>query len=266
MIITVKTSEYIREFDELCAEYGLSKDGWELQDKELQKKCSPYLTLQMLWVEKKQGQFLTPEEIMADFSVMESAQFLLQLETNKRDVLEVTTQRIEAYESQHFFKISKMMYQDYLDKRVQKCSRLRFLENGIEVEKPAMILLKGYGGGFTGRAFIIPYPEGVMPQKEGWSIEELESIVAYERKMKGEWIRSQGIAKKHSEQKSRRGELKSLIESLLPFVPASFQKAKKYAFVFDYMQHLDFFVDIDTGKNKFKTDSQKYRYIDNLFK
>lgn len=258
MGITVKTSEYIREFDELCTEYGLSKDseveGWD------------YLTLQMVWIEKKQGQFLTPEEIMADFSVMESAQFLLQLETNKRDVMEVTTHRVEGYESPHFFKISKMIYQGYLDKRVQKFQRLKFQENGVEVEKPAMILSKGYGGGFTGRAFIIPYPEGVVPQNIGWSIQELESIVAYERKMKGEWIRSQGISKKHSEQKSRRGELKLLIESLLPYVPASFNVTTKYAFIFDYMQHLDFFVDIDTGKNKFKTNTDKYRYIDNVLK
>lgn len=258
MEITIKTPEYIREFDELCANYGLSKDskeeGWD------------YLSLQVIWVEKKQGQFLTTEEIIADFSVMEFAQLLLQLETNKRNVLEVTTHRIEGYESPHFFSISKLMYQEYLNKRVQKCARLRFWENGMEVEQPAMILSKGYGGGFTGRAFIIPYPEGVVPQKDGWSIEELQSIVDYERKMKGEWLRSQGISKKHSEQKSRRGELKSLIKSLLPFVPANFDITKRYAFVFDYMNNLDFFVDIDTGKNRFKTNSDKHRYIDNVLK
>ena len=60
--------------------------------------------------------------------------------------------------------------------------------------------------------------------------------------------------------------MKLLIESLLPYVPASFNVTTKYAFIFDYMQHLDFLVDIDTGKNKFKTNTDKYRYIDNVLK
>lgn len=234
MEITVKTSEYIREFDELCTEYGLSKDseveGWD------------YLALQVIWIEKKQGQFFTTEEIIADFSGMESAMMLLQfLETSSNTFEVIVGSVTKVFECPVFFSEIKQFLIDMLNKRVQKFESLKFRENGVEVVKPAMILSKGYGGGFTGRAFIIPYPEGVIPQKECWSIEELTTIIKYEIQKKNEWLQSQGRKKRNSSQRTKRKEMKALVEYLLNFMPLNMNVMSQYAFMSDFMQRAGFF-------------------------
>ena len=234
MRITEKTPEYIREFDELCAKYNLSKDsqeeGWD------------YLTLQMIWIEKKQGEFFTPEEIMADFSAMESARMLIQFLQASSTTFGVIAGGVpNGFECPIFFEEIKQSLIDALNKKVTKHSMLQFKENGNEVKKPAMILSKGYGGGFTGRCYIIPYPNGVVPQQEGWSIEELTALIKYEIEMKRQWVQSQGKKKTNSSQRTRRQEMKALVELVLNYIPLNRNVVEKYVFISDFMQGAGFF-------------------------
>ena len=102
-----------------------------------------------------------------------------------------------------------------------------------------MILSKGFGS--TGRAYIVPYPEGAKPQQDGFSDAELGAIIDYENKAKEEWERSQGNTERwEGKGKSRLPELGRVAQEIKDLLPLDWKVVDKHCFVAEYMRRAGF--------------------------
>lgn len=212
----------INEFNRLCESCGLS--GWG------------YTALLSLLIDRLEGRFLTEEEISSDFSALEIATLLRQL--NRAKTLSITVNRVNEKYGENMILVLTNALTDALNAHIQKRENITQEYRGNKTNLGAnMILNKGYGGGGTGRAFLIPYPNGELPQEDGFSKAELDAIINYERAQLEVYKASQGNG-------TRSRELGHLAEWIIDsFLPSDWVTDTKYFFVINYLiiaGYLDF--------------------------
>ncbi len=216
----METEKAIQEYKILCRANNLSGYG--------------YYALLSLLKDRLEKRFYTEEEIMSDFSVLENAMLLKQLLTSANGMTIIAGGASEQYgNASRSIMIGALV--DYLDKRIQKRAKIT-AQSGLEITDLGanMILNKGYGGGGTGRAYLIPYPPGVLPQEEGYSIQELDTIIGYESIKQDEY--KAYIGNKQGGKHSLNPMLGHISEWIIDsFLPKDWILENKLYFVFNYL-------------------------------
>ena len=222
-------NSFIAEFEALAEKYGLPKEGGSINENRLDQLASNYQLLQLIYVGRRSGQYFTSEEIVGDFSALEIARMLKQITQAEGDRFKIDYEGwIEWYNSPQLVVVLRQSLTDALSQRVKK-------GNGV------LVLFKGYGGGDTGRAFIIELPKGIKPQQGGFSEAELDAIIHSEKEAQSAWEITQGNKERNTDNvKSRRPELRDIAEHILGLLPTCWQKVDRYNFVADYMRGAGF--------------------------
>lgn len=210
----------IQLYKDLCKAFGFTGYG--------------YYALLSLLIDRLNDRFYTEEEITSDFTALENARLLRQL----LKASELTI--IGGGVTEHYNSVSPIIIEGLiksLDSVVQKRSRI-IAQNGLEKTDLGanMILNKGWGGGGTGLAFRIPYPDGVTPQKEGYSIEELNAIIDYETIKQEEY--QNYLGNKWGGTYTRSPLLGHISEWIIEsFLPEDWITEDKLNFVFNYLAY-----------------------------
>lgn len=223
-------------FNLLCEQYKL-KEAHE-----------GYWLLKDFFEHRIKGEAFTDEEIASDFTAMEIASMLLLLRGKIKF-------KIEADHGCSITITDKRMIESLvgylnmeLNKRVNKRGNIVEEKGGDKkCLGPHLILNKGYGGGGTGRAYLIPYPLGCAPQKEGFSDKELEAIIHYEAQLKESICFFAGNAN------TRNPEIGKMSSWIISLLPNDWTRTDRNCFVFDYLSY--------SGFLDFKGDVWKMKFI-----
>lgn len=228
-------SEALRDYEALTSDFGLPNENGD----------GSYYILQLMFVGRRRMQYymaeidsnkvsaedlpegwdsglvFTFEEICSDFSALEIARMLKQLEKSNGEITIEGGGRKNKY-SPELVEILKQSLNEALEQRVKK-------------GKDMMILDKGYGGGFTGRAFIIECP-GVDGTQKGTSFskEELDAIISYETKAKEAWEKTQGNKEEYG--RTRLTELGKLSNEILAMLPKDWKVSHKQDFAIGFLR------------------------------
>lgn len=205
----LKQSGILADFEAICGEYGLPAEGGN------------YYFLLDTFTRKRSGMAYTIEEILEDDLALELAEMLKQLSSSFGG-FSLQTGAKKDYKNPALVEVLKEALEAALQGRVEK-------------GREHMILSKGYGsGGDQGRAFIIPYPEGSTPQEKGFSKEELEAIITYEKEQRGLVEKMKGNVKNYSAP-TRNPELGKLVVFLKQYLPEEWNEATQNSFLADYL-------------------------------
>ena len=206
-----------------------------------------YLALKDFFDHRASNEEYTEEEIASDFTAMELAKMLLLLRDTSCFKIEIAPGHSATISDKKMIDLLVGYLTAELSNRIQKSENIVEEKCGGEKCKgPHLILCKGYGGGGTGRAYLIPYPSGSTPQKEGFSKEELNAIIKYEKQLKRKIDNYAGNNTRNPEI----GKLASWIRSLLP---KEWIVTDRDCFVFDYLLYCGFL--------DFKGDDWKEKYV-----
>lgn len=223
-------------FSVLCKQYNLPETH------------EGYFALMDFFDRRQNNKRYTEEEIASDFTAMELAKMLLLLQGTG-------SFRIEVAPGHHTTISDKKMIDSLvgyltgeLSNRIQKSENIVEDKGGVKKCKgPHLILCKGYGGGGTGRAYLIPYPPGSSLEKEGFSEVELKAIIKYEKQLKD-------IIDKYAGNKNTRNpEIGKLASWILSLLPGEWIYTDRNCFVFDYLLYCGFL--------DFKGDDWKMKFF-----
>lgn len=256
-------SKYVPEFESLCKKYGLSSEQ-RYVDRDGNER-GQYILLLDMYTRRKVGIYPTIEEIQADFSALDIARMLRQLLYLDGKSFSLNGQE---YRNPTLGGLLIQFLTEALGKRVEKKESLNSSNpNYPLIGKPVMILSKG---GSTGRAYIIPYPEGAKPQQKGFSNAELNAIIDYESKAREEWEKSQGNTERwEGKGKSRLPELGRMAQVIKDLLPLDWKVVDKHNFVAEYMRgagFLDFKNEERLQEFDGKNRKQKDREVRNWLK
>lgn len=235
-------------FSLLCEQYNLPETH------------EGYFTLKDYFDRRAEGEEYTEEEIASDFTAMELAKMLLLLRDTSSFKIEIAPGRSVFITDKKMIDSLVRYLTSELSDRIQKSENIVEEKRGTKKCKgPHLILCKGYGGGGTGRAYLIPYPSGSTPQKEGFSKEELNAIVKYEKQLKE---KTDKYAGNNNTRNPEIGKLASWIRSLLP---EEWTNTDRHCFVFDFLLYCGF-LDFkgDDWKEKFVGKGERKRKLDQV--
>lgn len=212
IIIYMQEQERIRdEFDALCDSYGLPKGKYG------------YVSLLTIFANRRNGGFPTQGEFLADFSAMEIARMLKQLSFSNAGFSLVVGVVTKDYNSPTLVEVLKQSLVDALAERVVKVN-----SNGENY----MILYKSSGR--KKRGFYLSYPAGCSPQEVGFSENELDAIIDFERGLQDKVKKMQGNVRSNTTP-TKNPELGELVLSLMQYLPEEWSQATKNAFLADYL-------------------------------
>ena len=210
-------------FSLLCEQYNLPETH------------EGYFTLKDFFDRRAEGEEYTDEEIASDFTAMELAKMLLLLRDTSSFKIEIAPGRSAFITDKKMIDSLVRYLTAELSARIQKSENIVGGKCGIKKCKgPHLILCKGYGGGGTGRAYLIPYPSGSTPQKEGFSKVELNAIVKYEKQLK------EKIDNFAGNNNTRNPEIGKLASWILSLLPEEWINTDRDCFVFDYLLYCGF--------------------------
>jgi len=127
----------------------------------------------------EEGRFFTDEDLLLDDSSYQSAKMLRQLmklDKERHDLTLIVKGVQEQYSSSIVIDSLKETLIDNLSKVIEKHKGVK--RNGVDIED-YMLLSIGYGGGYTGRSFLIPCKNIMEVNENGFSKEELDLIIDY---------------------------------------------------------------------------------------
>lgn len=230
------TEEQKKPFDTLWESYNLPTG------------CSEYWSLFDRWLGIRAGVYKTTEGLLSDRTALDCARLLLQLRCCAAGVFSMAVGRNEWVEYQNTALVEAM--ESGLQER---------LASVVEKADGALILGKGFGGGDTGRAFIIDCPDS-NPKEADFSDAELDAIVSFEESTQREVKRLQGYKQKDKGNKDAgksmlpdMGLTASLILKTLKGMGVSDYRA--CCFAFDFM--------LRSGMLDFRIDKGVFENLDN---
>lgn len=221
------TKDQQKEFEAFWKSYNLPPD------------TNAYWTLFDMWLGFRSGQYKTDIDILGDTTAYDCARLLKQLNEaiGGEFSLECGLKGGEKYKNPALLK----MLQESLNTT---------LSAYVEKRKGVLILSKCYGGGDTGRAFIIDCPDS-NPKEADFSDAELTAIVRFEEstqrevnKLQGRKVRNRDNSKNYdgAGKSAELGlEATIILEIIkgLHFIPKGEDVDKiifRYNFVFEFME------------------------------
>lgn len=216
------------DFDSLCKNYGLQVDS----------EC--YRELSYIFTSRRQGKYFTTYELNSNFPALDIARMLKQLSFFRGEVSLVLAGFSQDYHSPFLVEVLKNSLIDALKGIVRKT------ETDISV----------FYGNNRDCLYCLCYPDGYVPQMEGFSEKELDWIIEMGESLNERVKKYAGNTQPKGKAPTRNPALGEFVLDFYPILPQEWNDATRNAFLADFL--------CDAGFLDFKGDAWKQGFKDKL--